>query len=206
MTYLPRARARAVRSDGARTRAEILRTAARLASVRGLHHVSIGELADEIGMSKSGLYAHFGSKEELQLAAIEAAEAIYAREVTARTDGVAPGLGALIAFLDAHLDHLRRRVFPGGCFFDAAAADLQGTQGPVRERIAVFQARWTERLREHLRTAQAMGALPSDEDVDQVAFDLTASMLLAHSLLSFTGDEAALDRAARSVRLRLGVG
>src|SRR5215813_5425076 len=105
---------------GERTRASILGEAARLATVEGLEGLSIGQLASSIGMSKSGLYAHFGSKEELQLATIETAQEIFDREVT--TPGMAAPKGEqLYAMCDAFLSHVEREVFPGGCFFASAA-------------------------------------------------------------------------------------
>src|SRR5215204_4901288 len=133
---------RATRSDGERTRREILTTAARLATVEGIRHLSIARLADEVGMSKSGLYAHFGSKEELQLATIDTAEEIYQRDVYDKLANITPGIGGAIALAETHLDHLRRRVFPGGCFFDAAAGDLALERGVVRDRVVRFQTGW----------------------------------------------------------------
>jgi AcrR family transcriptional regulator len=195
---------RATRSDGERSRRAILRTAARLATTRGLEHLSIGELAAEAGMSKSGLYAHFGSKEELQLATVATAEEIFEAEVLAPARRVPAGRDGLIALADAFLDHLRNRVFPGGCFFDGAAAELHARGGPVRDRVAAFQAGWMALMRHHLALAREQGDLPADEDLDQVLFDVSAYLTMAHSMFTFTGDERALDRAARAVRTRLG--
>jgi AcrR family transcriptional regulator len=197
---------RAVRSDGMRSRHEILRTAARLATIRGLEHLSIGELATAAGMSKSGLYAHFGSKEELQLATIDTAEDIFEAEVLAPARRMPPGRDGLVALADAFLAHLRHRVFPGGCFFDAAAAELHARPGPVRDRIAEVQASWTALIRGHLETARAAGQLPAGEDLDQATFEISAYLGMAHSVFTFTGDEQALDHAARAVRERLGAG
>ena len=151
---------RATRSDGERTRRDILATAARLATVEGIRHLSISRLADEVGISKSGLYAHFGSKEELQLATIDTAEEIYGRDVYDRIATVPAGLDGAIALADAHLDHMRRRVFPGGCFFDAAAGDLALERGIVRDKVAAFQEGWVARLRVNLEAAVAKGELP----------------------------------------------
>ena len=195
---------RATRSDGERSRREILHAAARVATVHGLQHLSIGQLADEVGMSKSGLYAHFGSKEELQLATVETAEEIYEREVYARVDGLEPGLDALIALADAHLDHMRRKVFPGGCFFDAAASDLVSTQGPVRDRILAYQRGFTGRIHHNLRVAQERGELAPGEDIEQLTYDVTAYLALAHAMLTFHQEEGGLDRAAHAVRVRVG--
>ena len=128
--------ARRTRSDGERSRQRILEAAAQLATVQGLDRLSIGELAAHIGMSKSGLYAHFRSKEELQLATIDAAEAIFDEVVVAPMYAAKPGIPAVLALADAFLDHLGRRIFPGGCFFACASAELQSRPGPVKERIA----------------------------------------------------------------------
>jgi AcrR family transcriptional regulator len=192
------------RSDGERSRREILTTAARVATVHGIRHLSIAKLADEVGMSKSGLYAHFGSKEELQLATIDTAEQIYEQDVYDRIRDAAPGLDAVIAQADAHLDHMRRRVFPGGCFFDAAAGDLALERGPVRDRVVDFQTDWVRRLRTNLQYAQEHGDLPADEDLDQVTYDVTAYLVLAHARLVFDGNDSGLELAARSVRARHG--
>ena len=195
---------RAVRSDGERSRRAILRTAARLATTQGLDRLSIGELAAEAGMSKSGLYAHFGSKEELQLATVDTAAEIFTADVLEPAARVPRGRDGLIALSDAFLAHLRNRVFPGGCFFDSAAAELHARPGPVRDRIAAFQQGWQDLICEHLLAAQAQGELPAASDLDQLLFDVSAYLAMAHSLFTFTGDEGALDRAARAVRIRLG--
>ena len=200
----PTSAIRATRSDGERTRREILATAARLATVEGIRHLSIARLADEVGISKSGLYAHFGSKEELQLATIDTAEEIYGRDVYDRIVGVPAGLDGAIALADAHLDHMRRRVFPGGCFFDAAAGDLALERGIVRDKVASFQEEWVARLRRNLEAAVAKGELPPDADLVQILYDITSYLVLAHSRLVFDGNDSGLPLAARAVRIRLG--
>src|ERR671925_2356031 len=112
------------RADGERSRRAILDAAARLATTEGLHGLSIGVLADHIGMSKSGLYAHFGSKEELQLATIEKAQEIFDREVTSRAFEQPEGLPRVLGFSDAYLSYLERRGFSGGCFFAAGGGGV----------------------------------------------------------------------------------
>src|SRR3954468_11615793 len=107
--------ARRRRADGERSRAAILREAARLATVEGLDGLSLGRLADAVGMSKSGLFAHFRSKEELQLATVEVAEEIFSAEVLAPAQDAAPGLARLNAYVDLFIAHVRAGVFPGGC-------------------------------------------------------------------------------------------
>lgn len=194
---------RRVRSDGERSRRTILHAAAMLATETGLDRLSIGELAAHIGMSKSGLYAHFRSKEELQLATIDTAEAIFDEVVVGPMHDAESGLPAVLALTDAFLDHLRRRVFPGGCFFACASAELQSRPGPVKERIAAFDRRWKARFAENLRIAQGAGDLASDEDLDQLFFELDAYLLYAHAAFAFRGDAAVLDRGAEAVRTRL---
>ena len=202
---MPGATTRATRSDGERSRRAILQTAARLATTHGLDRLSIADLASHAGMSKSGLYAHFGSKEELQLATIDTAEEMFEAEVLAPARRVAPGRDGLVALSDAFIAHLRNRVFPGGCFFDSVAAELQSRPGPVRDRIAAFQAGWQALIHGHLAAARDVGDLPPDADLEQLTFDVNAYLAMAHTLFTFTGDERALDRAARAVRTRLGV-
>src|SRR6058998_2100168 len=105
------------RADGVESRRTILHAAANLATTRGLESLSIGELAQHIGMSKSGLYAHFKSKEELELATIETAAEIFDRDVLSPARESPGGLGRLLTLTESFLGHLERRVFPGGCFF-----------------------------------------------------------------------------------------
>lgn len=196
--------ARRTRSDGERSRETILRAAAALATESGLEHLSIGELAAHIGMSKSGVYAHFRSKEELQLATIDTAESIFDDVVVGPMLEAEPGIPAVLTLADSFLDHLRRRVFPGGCFFACASAELQSRPGPVKERIAAFDGRWKGRFVEHLRIARDAGDLAPDEDLDQLFFEIDAYLLYAHAAFAFRGDPAVLVRAAEAVRSRLG--
>jgi AcrR family transcriptional regulator len=197
--------ARRTRSDGDRSRQRILEAAAQLATIQGLDRLSIGELAAHIGMSKSGLYAHYRSKEELQLATIDAAEAIFDDVVIAPMLAAEPGIPAVLALADAFLDHLDRRVFPGGCFFACASAELQSRPGPLKERIVAFDRRWKARFVEHLRIAQSAGDLGPDEDIEQVWFEVDAYLLYAHAAFAFRGDPIVLERAGAAVRARLGV-
>jgi AcrR family transcriptional regulator len=194
------------RSDGERSRRLILEAAAQLATVEGLDRLSIGDLAAHIGMSKSGLYAHFRSKEELQLATIDTAEEIFDEAVVAPMHAAEPGIPAVLVLADSFLDHLRRRVFPGGCFFACASAELQARPGPVKERIAAFDRRWKARFVANLEVARSQGDLPPDEDLDQLFFEIDAYLLYGHAAFAFRGDPSVLDRAADAVRRRLGVG
>src|SRR6188472_3204529 len=121
-------------SHGAQTRGTIVRAAADLASVEGLDGLSIGRLATELAMSKSGLFAHFGSKESLQLATIEEARQRYVREVIAPALASGSGIKRLHALCESFLSYVERGVFPGGCFFAAATAEFDcKAPGPVRD-------------------------------------------------------------------------
>ena len=195
---------RHTRSDGERSRQAILATAARLASTHGIDRLSIGDLATEVGMSKSGLYAHFGSKEELQLATIDAAEDIFNEVVIEPAASAPPGLPSVLALSDAFIDHLRDKVFPGGCFFACASAEVHAQPGPVKDRIAEFDGRWRGRLERELAAAKAAGDLPADEDIDEVVFDVDALLYYAHGAFSFRDDPAVLEAARGAVRRRLG--
>ena len=191
------------RSDGRRTRAAILQAAASLATTEGLEGLSIGMLASHLGMSKSGLYAHFGSKEELQLATIETAGEIFRDDVIAPSEEGATPLARLRLLCERFLSHVERRVFPGGCFFASAAAELDTQPGPVREQIAVFQGAWMARLERLVRAAQEGGELDPYEDPAQVAFELDAYLLLANNAMLLSNDLDAVRRARVAVATRL---
>jgi AcrR family transcriptional regulator len=188
------------RSDGERTYAAIVRAAAELATIDGLHGLSIARLADHVGISKSGLYAHFRSKEELQLATIEAAGEIFEEEVVRPTEGERTARGTLEALCERFFSHVERRVFPGGCFFAAASAEVDAHEGRVRDRVAEFMLGWIENLRELVEAAQREDAIPPDEDPAQLAYELEAAMMLANNLFVLTNDPATLERGRRAVR------
>src|SRR6516164_7363084 len=158
------------RADGVESRRAILRAAANLATTRGLEGLSIGELAEHIGMSKSCLYAHFKSKEELELATIETAAEIFARDVLAPAGGSPGGLERVQALSEAFLGHLQRRVFPGGCFFATVAAQLASRPGRARDRVTEVQQRWLAQFAEALGQARDGGELPRDTDIEQLVF------------------------------------
>src|SRR5512135_539106 len=131
------------RADGVGSRRTILLAAANLATTRGLEGLSIGELAQHIGMSKSGLYAHFKSKEELELATIETAAEIFERDVLGPARESPGGLSRLLTLAEAFFGHLERRVFPGGCFFANVAVQLAASPGRPRDRVMEIMVQWT---------------------------------------------------------------
>jgi AcrR family transcriptional regulator len=193
------------RADGERTRSAILRAAASLATVDGLEGLSIGNLAAAIGMSKSGLYAHFGSKQELQLATVEEAGRIFAEEVVQPALAAPAGLAQLEAVCEAFFDHLRRRTFPGGCFFAGAALEMGTRPGPVKEAVAGFQSGFVNLLRGFVATAIEQQELPADEDPGRLAFELNGIILAADTNFVLHDDPAVLDLAREVVHRRLGI-
>jgi AcrR family transcriptional regulator len=192
------------RSDGERSRAAILREAARLATVEGLDGLSLARLADAVGMSKSGLFAHFGSKEELQLATIDAASAIFDELVVEPAGAEAAGVPRLRAYIEGFLDHVQEGVFPGGCFFVSAMGELDTHPGPARDGAMAFSHRWLMLLAEQVAAAQAVGALDPAADPQQIAFELNAYMVLGNMQFVATADPGALDRVRGAVDARLG--
>ena len=197
----PRPRQR--RADGERTRRAILSRAASLATVDGLEGLSIGNLATATGISKSGLYAHFGSKQELQLATVQEAERILTEEVVQPALAAAPGLGQLAAACEAFFSYVERRVFPGGCFFAATSLEMGARPGPVRDRLATVQSDFTALLRSFATTAIEQDELPSHEDPDRLAFELHAILLGADTKFVLYDDPAVMALAREVVHHRL---
>jgi AcrR family transcriptional regulator len=191
------------RTDGERTRDTIVRQAVSLATLDGLEGLSIGNLASALEMSKSGIYAHFGSKQELQLATVHEAERIFRAEVIEPALAAEPGRAQLVAVCDSFFDYLIRRTFPGGCFFAGAALEMGTRPGPVKEQIAAFQARLTALIRQFIASALEQHELSADEDPDALAFELNGIILAANTNFVLRDDPAVLDLARSVVRRRL---
>lgn len=199
-TRTSRAKApRRPRSDGERSRQAILDAAGRLSTVEGIHGLSIARLADEVGMSKSGLFAHFGSKEELQLATIEAATSRYETLVLEPAAAAPRGLERLRLLVDGFLRYVEADTYPGGCFFASVLAEVDTQPGPVRDRLLGFLEDWMGRLREAVRDAQADGDINSGEDAAQLAFEVEAALFLANAQYVLTRTAEPLERARRSI-------
>jgi AcrR family transcriptional regulator len=174
----PKRRARQPR--GERTKATILRCAVNLASAEGLEGLSIGRLAEELSMSKSGLFAHFGSKLELQMETIEAARQIFMEQVVEPAMAQPAGMPQLWALCDLWLSHVERRVFLGGCFFTAAAFEFDSRRGPVRTRIAEIMQGWIAKLERAIESAQKAGQLDANVNVAQLASQMNSIEIGAH--------------------------
>src|SRR4051812_22843128 len=195
-------RARRRRSDGERSRNAILREAARLATVEGIEGLSISRLADAVGMSKSGLFAHFGSKEQLQLATVDAAAAVFSERVTGAAAGAATALERLRALVDAYLEYID--TFPGGCFFASVLAEVDMRPGPLRDRLVAFVDGWIAELQNAVRDAQAEGALDAAEEPEQLAFEIEAALFLANTQPVISRSPEPIARARRAIERRLG--
>ena len=150
-------------------------------------------------MSKSGLYAHFKSKEELELATIETASDIFDREVLCPAMAAPAGSQRLRALADSFLGHLKRRVFPGGCFFAAVAMELDTRPGPARDLVVEVQGKWLALLRDCYLDAQKSGEIHPSVDVAQAVFETQAMLLAANFLFVMTNDLAPLTHARRGV-------
>jgi AcrR family transcriptional regulator len=191
------------RADGERSRAAILHQAARLATVDGLDGLSLAHLANAVGMSKSGLFAHFRSKQELQLATVEAASAIFDEQVIDPAGSASPGVARLKEYVERFLGHIEEGVFPGGCFFVSAVSELDAHPGPVRDGALAFSQRWLGLLANEVAAAQAAGELDPGAEAAQVAFELNAYMVLGNMQFVATGHPSALGRVRRAVDSRL---
>jgi AcrR family transcriptional regulator len=192
-----------VRAPGERSRRRVLERAVRLATIEGLDGLSIGRLAEATGMPKSSVYVLFGSKEQLQLATIDAAATGFTADVVEPALSAPPGRARLLALCEGFLSYVERRTLPGGCFFVATSAELGGRPGPVHDLVAKFQAEWRELLAREAVTAREQDELPADTDPHQLAFEL--AMVLAGTNLTaiLHDDNTAIERAAEAVRRRL---
>ncbi|HUB42897.1 MAG TPA: TetR/AcrR family transcriptional regulator [Streptosporangiaceae bacterium] len=192
------------RAPGERSRSRIVEQAARLATVEGLEGLSIGRLAAATGLAKSSVYVLFGSKEELQLATINAArDSFVAEVVTPALAATEPGRERLQALCEGYLSYVERRIFPGGCFFVTASAEVGGRPGRVHDEVARIQHQWRDLLERQARTAADNGELPDGTDPVQLAFELGV-LLAGTNIVSVLHDDfVVVDRARSAVRSRL---
>jgi AcrR family transcriptional regulator len=193
------------RAPGDRSRARVLEQAAALATIEGLDGVSIARLANATGMPKSSVYVLFGSKEQLQLATIDAARTSFITHViTPAIINSPPGRQRLLQLCDGYLDYVEQRVFPGGCFFVTASAEMGGQHGPVRDLVARYQRQWAELLAQTARDAHDAGELHKDSDPDQLAFELGVILAGTNIAAVLHDDNTMVKRARESVRKQLG--
>lgn len=194
------------REEAAQTRSTIVEEAVDVASTNGLEGLTIGTLAEQVGMSKSGLIRHFGTKEGLQLAALEAAIERFTAEVWEPVAGEPPGLTRLRAICASWISYLERGVFPGGCFLSSASLEFDDRPGPVRDEVAAAMERWLAALARDAEIARAAGELPPDTDPEQLAFELNAIFMGANWASRLLRDPDAFTRAESSFARLLGNG
>ena len=188
---------------GEKTRRHILGLSVDQASAEGLEGLTIGRLSKEIGMSKSGLFAHFGSKEDLQLATIKRAGEIFAEEIVYPVAGVEGGLRKLVAMLEHWVSYVERSVFRGGCFFFAASAEMDDRPGKVRDFVAELTGVWVDALEAEAGEAVRLGQLEKTCDVELLVFQLHGFVQEANWFFRLHKKERAFDLARRAIRERL---
>ena len=204
MTDQGEPQAKRTRAPGQRSRARVVEQAAKLVTVEGLEGLSIGRLAEVAGLPKSSVHALFGSKEKLQLATISAARDSFITEVIAPALGSAePGRERLLGFCEGYLSYVERRVFPGGCFFVAASAEVGAQAGRVHDEVARAQQQWRDLLAREARTAAGKGELPDGTDPAQLAFELGVILAGTDIVSVLHDDHHAISRARTAIRTRL---
>lgn len=191
------------RLKGERTRESILRVAVDLASVEGLEGLTIGRLADELKMSKSGLFAHFGSKEDLQLATVEMARQIFVDRIIRPALARPEGLPRLLALCQGWLDHVAGRVFKGGCFFTAASFEFDSRSGPVRDAIAAAMRTWIDVLSRAIEGAQKARHIKASIDARKFAFEIYSLAMGANWALQLLDDKEAMSKARTNILARI---
>ena len=181
------------RLRGARSRQAIARHAVDVASVQGLDRLSLGRLATDIGLSKSGIQTLFGTKEALQLAAIAAAQEAFIDAVVRPASSAPHGAPRVRALVDHWIAYVEMPLFPGGCFWAANLPEFDSRPGPVRDALQRQRQDWVSLLAEETRSAE----IP-DQDADLAAFQIDAVLTAANTSLRL-GDSAAVDKARRVV-------
>jgi len=190
------------RPRGLKTRRTILRKAVNIASLEGLEGLTIGKLATTLRISKSGLFAHFGSKEDLQCAVVDEARDIFVEKVV-RPAWHFRGLCLLRALCENWLSYGEQKVFPGGCFFSAASLEFDDRPGPVRDRIVGLMRKWLGNLERAARDAQSAGEIRKDVDVQQLAFEIQALAMGGNWSSRLFRDQAAFSSAKAAILRRI---
>jgi len=190
-------------TEVARSRAETLAAAVQVASVVGLDGLTIGRLADQLGMSKSGLVGRFGSKEQLQLATLEQAAEIFRDTVYEPASAAPPGLARLNAICDAWVAYLGDPPFPGGCFLTTATVEFDARPGPIHDAIKELMRRWLALLEREASTAIDRAELGADTDAKDVAFTINALAVGGNCDFQLNRDPESLQRVRRAMATAL---
>ncbi len=189
----------------AATRAAVTGAAVERASVEGLEGLTIGAVADRVEMRKSSVFSLFGSKRELQLAALEAAVEQFVDEVWTPVADHPAGIERLAALCESWLSYHEREVLPGGCFLTTATVEFDARPGPIRDAVAARMRRWLGVLEREARTAIEAGDLPADAEPAELAFELNALAAAASYGYHLWRDPEVFERARRSMRRALGL-
>jgi AcrR family transcriptional regulator len=185
-------------TKGPATRGRIVEAALRVASVEGIEGISLGRVAADVGMSKSGLFAHFESKEELQVDVLQAAVEKFA-EVVVRPAFAAPrGEPRLRALLERWLEWERNESLPGGCIFQHAAMELDDHPGPARDALVASQRQWLATMARAVEIAKQEGHFRPDVDAEQFAFQIYGLVLGYHNMKRLMRDPDAGTRIHRA--------
>lgn len=180
-----------------------MEAAVEMARQIGLEGLSIAALAKEVGMSKAGLFAHFGSKEDLQLATLDAALCGFARRVVAPAEQTERGLPRLYQVTMDWIASIEEARDRGGCFFYSVAAEFDGRPGAVRDRLVGASEQWLNWLLRQIVLAKERGHLLPDVDAEQLAFELHAFGQQANWEAQLLKRADAFDRARQAIRERL---
>ena len=190
-------------SRGAESHKRILDQAIKMASAEGLEALTIGRMATKLKMSKSGLFAHFGSKQKLQLATIEQANGIFDQEVIAPAQETAKGVARLWTLCDLWIGHLEGRLFPSGYFFTGAFFEYGDRNGPLASRLGAVTKAWLQSLKQSVQQAQHIGELKSEPESAEMALELNTILVGAYwAHLAELGDPYSAARIAIVSRLR----
>jgi AcrR family transcriptional regulator len=182
---------------GARSRRTIVRHAVDVASLEGLNGLSLGRLATDLGISKSGVQTLFGAKENLQVAVAESARDAFNDAVIRPALAAPRGTARLRALIERWIEYAEAPLFPGGCFWAANLADFDSRPGQVRDTLIRHQRDWRDLITAELRHAADTGEI-ADLDADLAAFQIDAMLIAANTALRF-GDAAAVDKVRRVV-------
>ncbi len=190
-------------TKGAVTRHAVLERAVALASRVGLGGLTIGTLAEDLELSKSGLFGHFRSKEALQIQVLEHAAARFVEAVVRPALAQPRGEPRLRNLFERWLDWARSSPMLGGCLFVAAATELDDQPGPVRDRLEQLQREWLGVIATSFRKGIDEGHFPVDADADQFAHDLYGVMLAYHHAHRLLRDPKAEARARHAFQALL---
>lgn len=169
----------------------------------GLEGLTIGSLADGLGMSKSGVLGPFGSREQLQAAALRHAGGIFRTTVVDPLDGVPPGADRLARLIDAWIGYLAECPFPGGCFVTAASTELDGRPGPLRDQVRTAVTAWRTQLTDEYRAARS--EFTTHRPPDEVATTLIGLAMAINQEIQLLEDPGAAARGRAAMRAAVGL-